>query len=679
MRTLEARPELIPGLLGAAVFVIWAGFEGGFPPTSGYPGGLFLLALLVVVAVIYRGALPRPGSPQGVAVLCLAGFTLWSFFSISWADVKGDAWDGADRALLYLTIYALFVIPRWDRWSAAVVLGGFSVAIAALGAIVFIHAGGSADPSLYLIDHRFVEPTGYHNANAALFLIALWPAFYLSCQREVPWALRGLMLATAGVLLELALLPQSRGSIVAFPIVAVLYLALVTRRARALVMMVPLAAVVALASGALLDVFTVASEGGDLGGQISSAGHAIEISFAVLFTIGAVVGLAEGRARISARTGQIAARVIGGIAAAAALVGLVIAIGVIGNPASWAKDRWDNFKSGQPEKAFTGSRLGGSLGSNRYDFWRVAADEFGDSPLTGAGSGNFAVDYLRERDSGEEPADPHNLQLSVLSQTGLVGALLFGGFLVAAAVGPVRVRLRGDPLAAGLAIAALASVCYWFLHSAGDWFWMYPALTGPAIAWLAVAGRLDAAPDEQAPWPSTGAARAAAGVAGALAVVAAIALLLPWIAERKVKDAATHWTADPAAAYKELDSAAGINFLSARPYLIQGTIASRAGDAREMRIAFGRALERDSHNWYALLELGALDALEGHRSQALRRLDRARALSPKDPLIRSVRRQIAAGHKVPLVDIQNDLLGRVCTRIGRTQSTRYCKPPPRSG
>ena len=69
-----------------------------------------------------------------------------------------------------------------------------------------------------------------------------------------------------------------------------------------------------------------------------------------------------------------------GAAGVAALTGAVVAISVIGNPVSWAGDRWSDFKEGRFEYERGGSRLGEALGSNRYDFWRVAADEFEDSP-----------------------------------------------------------------------------------------------------------------------------------------------------------------------------------------------------------------------------------------------------------------------------------------------------------
>ena len=46
-------------------------------------------------------------------------------------------------------------------------------------------------------------PSGYANANAALFLAAFWPAAVLASRRETPWPARGLLLAVAGLLLQL--------------------------------------------------------------------------------------------------------------------------------------------------------------------------------------------------------------------------------------------------------------------------------------------------------------------------------------------------------------------------------------------------------------------------------------------------------------------------------------------
>jgi hypothetical protein len=123
LRRLGESPELIPGLLAVGVFLAWGADQGGYPPTVGYPGALFLLGLLVVSAIVYRSELARLPRLSAIALALLAAFTVWSFVSIAWADARADAWDGANRTLLYLTVFALFTLLPWRRPGAAIVLG----------------------------------------------------------------------------------------------------------------------------------------------------------------------------------------------------------------------------------------------------------------------------------------------------------------------------------------------------------------------------------------------------------------------------------------------------------------------------------------------------------------------------------------------------------------------------
>jgi hypothetical protein len=683
-RALIDSPELIPGILAVGVFVAWSVAQAGAFTTASNPGGLFILGLLVGTGIACRRLLREMPRPLLLALAFLGAFVVWSFGSIAWADVQGDAWDGANRALLYFTTFALFAVPPWRPGSAAIVLGLFALAMATIGAVTVLSAAGSAQPELYFVAGSFAEPTGYHNADAALFVLAFFPALFGASRRETPWPLRGLLLASAGLLGELALLPQSRGAVIVFPIAALLYLAVVPGRVRTLVAALPVAAAVAATATPVLDVFPALGNG-DVGPALDRAWHAMAVSFGALLAVGFALGLAERRLQVSDRATSLVSRGVGAAAAIAALVAVVVVIAAIGNPVSWASDRWHNFKDGYPEQGFSSSRLGGSLGSNRYDFWRVAADEFVDTPLHGEGSGNFVVGYLQHRRSGEEPTDPHSLPLATLSQTGLVGAALFTAFLLFATGGAARVRWRtGSELGAALAAACVIVFAYWLLHSSGDWFWLLPALSAPAFAFLALAARIDAPRSpaagrldsfgrvrisQRSRWP----ARSAAAVGAVVAVFAAASYALPWTAAKETQLAASSWGAHPHNAFDRLDRARKLNFLSAQPDLVAGAIAARLGQRRRMRQSFTDALDRDPNNWYALLELGALDSLEGHRAAAVSRLRSASRLNPRDPLIRSVLRSVERGKAVPLRSLDRRLLSRVCQRVGRTHETRFCK------
>jgi hypothetical protein len=674
---LTGSPELIPGFLALGVFVLWTIFNGGFFPTDSYPGALFLLGLLAATAYGYRTRLPGLPLAAIVAIGLLAAFAAWNFISITWADDQGAAWDGANRVLLYLTVFVLFALPAWSARSAALLLGVYACTMAGIAAITLLGAAASADPFDYLIAERFAKPTGYYNANAALFTAAIFPAVLLASRREVPWPLRGLLLASAGVLFDFALLPQSRGWLIAAPVALVAYLVLTPERVRSLFVLAPLAVVAALTASPMLDVFDLAGAGG-VEAALDEARDAMLIGAAALFVAGAAIGLVDGRLQLSEASTRLGTRAIGGLAWLGAVAGAIAAIAVVGNPVSWVEDRWEDFKSGESpgERADSGgSRLTSGVGSNRYDYWQVALDEFEDSPLTGVGSENFAEDYVRDRDSDEEPAHPHSLPLRILSQTGLIGTLMFAVFLVAALSGLARARMRApDPLSRAVAGGVAVIFVYWFLHSSGDWFWAFPAISAPVFAWLGFSTRLDTQGDSPARlrW---GRWRLPATVgAVALFALAAISLFLPWTAALDVKKAAESWGADPDAAFERLDRARDLNFLSAQPDLVAGAIATRLNEPERARLSFTRALERDPRNWYATLELAALDALEGDRASALARLDEVARLNPGEQLTARVRKGIEEGRPVSLDELDASFIERYCARQGRQATPTGCDP-----
>ena len=70
-----------------------------------------------------------------VALGCLAAYTALSYLSILWAGVPGDAWEGANRTLLYLLVFALFACWRQRGASAALLLGAWTLAMVVLAGV----------------------------------------------------------------------------------------------------------------------------------------------------------------------------------------------------------------------------------------------------------------------------------------------------------------------------------------------------------------------------------------------------------------------------------------------------------------------------------------------------------------------------------------------------------------
>ncbi|MGH3093023.1 MAG: O-antigen ligase family protein [Gaiellaceae bacterium] len=652
-------PRLLPGLLAVGVFLAWAALDGGYPPTVWYPGALFLLALLGVVHMTVRGLLR--GVPRAtVAALGLLGaFTAWTFLTIAWAGVEGDAWDGANRTFLYLTVYALFALWPWRPGGAAAVLGTFSLGVAAIAGAAFLRAVASDDPADFFTGGRWSAPVGYVNADAALLLLAFWPAVFLASRRETPLAVRGPALAAAGLLLELAVLPQSRGALFAFPVVLLLYVAFVPGRVRSVLALAPVLATAFLARGPLLDLYE--SVGTDAAGSaLREARGALVVSVVVLLLVGTALALADRFVVLGEASTRRVSLALGAVGGAVALALAGVALAQNGSPVPRVERAWDDFKTNRPLEAGS-SRFSGGVGSNRYDFWRVAAGEFTENPIRGAGADNFAVAYLRERRSDEEPLYPHSLELQVLSQTGLVGAVLFGGFLVSALVAAAPARFGADPFRRAVTAAALVAFAYWFVHASVDWFWEFPGLTAPALAWLGLSAGLGRTPPPAAGARRSGSALRLSALVAAVGVglLAVLSYALPWLAAREVDRAAAVWRSDPEAAYDALGNARRLNPLSDRPDLVAGAIASRVGDVERMRAAFRRGLERNPNNWYAHLQLAVAASLAGERERALALLEQARELNPAEPVLDLVAEGIREGEPVSPEALDRMFLQRV--------------------
>lgn len=657
---------VVPGALALGVFLAWAAQDGGYAQTRWLLGGIFVLAL-VVVTFLTAGVDRLPGPVLGSVVL-FAAFTAWSGLSVAWADVKGDAWDGANRTLLYLLVYVLFVMRRYRATSAALLLGAFSLGVAAIGAIDFLRAVESSTPLHFFIGGRLATPIAYPNATSALFVASAWPTLMFASRREVPVVVRGLMLAATGVLVELALMSQSRASLFAVPIVGALYFAIVPGRVRSIVVLVPLALVVSLSGRTLLDVYTAVTDGRGIADALDAARADVIWSAVALLAAGVVIALVDRLVLLPGRAARLASRVVaaGAIAAVvAAAVGLIVAFG---NPYTRAADGWRQFKQ-NANTPDTKLHLVSGLGSKRYDIWRVALLEFKHEPVLGIGADNFAAPYLLRRKTAEAPLYPHSLEFRVLSQTGVVGTLLFAGFLGFAGVGVWRSMRAASGFTRALVATGTVAFAYWFVHGSVDWFWEMPALGAPAFAWLGLALRTSSREtDEAAAVARPTRARLVALAVVVLALPLAASFAFPWAAAREVDSAAASWRADPARAFDQLDLARRLNPLSDKADLIAGTIADRMGDRARARTAFQRAIERNGKNWYAHLQLGVVDSLDGRRAAARVHLRRALELNPTDPVVHQVAQLVDEGRRVDPAEVERLFSSRLQLLTGKRQT-----------
>jgi O-antigen ligase len=467
-------------------------------------------------------------------------------------------------------------------------------------------------------------------------------------------------MAASGILLELALLTQSRASLAALPLTLLVYLALVPRRARAILFALPPAVATVVATPKLLDVFPAFKDDVGVHGAVSDARNVVLWSGVALLLVGAAAALVDRRVSLSSRVARAGSRTLGGAFVAAVLAAVAAGAVAAGNPGQRIERSWNEFKNDRPGSS--SSYFSHGFGSNRYDIWRVALDEFRAAPAQGVGADNFAVGYLRERRSIEEPLYPHSLELRMLTQTGVVGALLFAGFLAAALLQLAPI-FRAPPFERGVATAAAAVFAYWLIHGSVDWFWELPGLAAPAFASLGLA----AAVVREGPSVSARVGRAALGATIVGVCIATLSLALPWLSAKEVQNAARSWRHDPEQAFERLDRARTLNPLSDRADLVAGAIAGRVGDRERMDSSFRRALDRNPHNWYAWLELGIAEALNGSPRAALANLRRAQALDPDEATIAATAAKIRSGRRVSPVELDEAMLRKVAVDAGRTR------------
>jgi len=677
--SLRAAPTTVPAFAVLALFVVWATSQAGYPLTHWAPGGLVVLAAIAIALALVRLRVSEVPGPVRVALAALAAYTALSYLSILWAAVPGDAWEGANRTLLYLAVFALFASWRQRGVSAALLLGAWTLAMVVLAAFVALHldAAGAARLQTLIPGGRLEYPAGYANANAAQWLMAFWPALLLARSKSLPWGVRGLLAGGAVLLAEVALLSQSRGSLYATPVMIVLVFALLPGRTRTFAVLVPIAAGIAAAAPAVLHVGDHLSRGAVMPAAVHSATSAM---FVAAVAVGLVVALG---AAVESRLGERSVRRLrsGTRALAAATLVAIVAGGLVasGNPVTRVEKGWQSFKGGYASQSSGGSHLASGLGSNRYDFYRVALDEFLRHPLVGIGADNFEQQYLVHGRSSETPHYPHSVELRTLVQTGLAGALLALVGLGAALVAVGRALRARDPLARTVAAAALAGFGYWVVHGSFDWFWEFAGLGAPAFAMLGLACALAPARELAGARPGVreggastpGAAPARAPLDGragrrrplpalvavaALALAAAASLALPWLSQLEVESAARIWTSSPQTAYARLRDAASLNPLSDEADVLAGTIALRYGELDRADHEFALALARTPGDAYATLERGAIASARGERSLARALLERAVRLDSREPLTRQALEVVRAGGRVSIEELNRAIL-----------------------
>ena len=638
---------LIPGGIIVALMLVWAVHNGGYDEDTWYWGALTVLALLAAIVVARGLGAIRISRAGMIALGAFALYVAWSYLSIIWAESPGVALTGSNRALLYLLLFATMLVLPWTVRGALAALLAFALGVGVIAIVLLFRLASADNVADLVISGRLAAPTGYVNSTAALFTIGALVSIALAARRELPGPVRGLLIAFACGGLQLAVIVQSRGWLFTLPLVAILAIVVVPDRLRvAATALLPVVGAV-VPVHRLLAVYQTTGPG--LNHAASRAGQVALVICAVEFFVATL--LAWGESLLPApRPSAARRRALGTVATVVAVA--AVAVGGIavtrGHPVRFVERQWHGFS--HPQATSTGSHFT-DVGSGRYDFWRVALDAFLAHPIGGLGQDNFDDYYVPRRRTHEEPSYTHSLELRLLAHTGLVGFALFAAFMVAAIAAAVRARRR-QGLEAYVAGAALLPLVVWLIHGSIDWFWEIPALSGPALGFLAIAGALGAAAPRSAE-PADGAevaplrtrVRAAPAVAGALAVLAAVVVLgLPYLSVREVSVANDIRGSDPAKALNDLRIAANLNPLSADPGRIAGTIGLQTGQYAIARDRFAQAISRERGDWLSWLGEGLAASALGDRSAARHDFDVAGSINRRDRVIQEAISRVGSAH-----------------------------------
>jgi len=624
------------GVLGGTL-TWWALKSGGYFGRVMYPGVALLgLGLVVLLAAAPWRASLALSSRARLALYSLLALGFWSLSSALWSPTPDIAVEDAQRIVGYalffgLGIWGCALLGRRMELSMLPVVGAAGIAaIVALAAM-----SGASEPLPYLEDDGTLQyPLGYRNANAAFFLIALWPAISLASMPRVATAGRVGAFVTASACIQIALLAQSRGSILAMAAALLVYILASRRRLLALAWLA-LAALPAAFS--LLDaaaLFDAAKATENLEGavdQMNAAGRSGLLRLGVAAAICLVALRLEPRVRPSVvwvRRVAIAAIVVVGVGV----------IAIVGNPVTWIGDRAEEFFEGEPDLSGDATRLTFNAGSNRSEIWRVALDVGADDPIFGEGGGGFQFRFNRERNDPDQLArDAHSVELEMFSELGVVGLALFGAAVVGAFAGAIRARRLG-PSAAALSGGALGAGTYWLVHSSIDWFWPYPAVTAPAFLLLGAA----VAPTLLMPERTS----RAKGRRALLTVTAVFTLTLvpPLLSELLVERSFDTFRADTEQAYEDLELARDLNPLSDMPALTEGSIALALRNRERAIAAFREAIRMRPEEYVGHFFLALLYARDDP-GQARVALAVVSELNPLEARIDEIRKRIAAAER----------------------------------
>jgi hypothetical protein len=234
--------------------------------------------------------------------------------------------------------------------------------------------------------------------------------------------------------------------------------------------------------------------------------------------------------------------------------------------------------------------------------------------VQGTGAGTFELTDRLERNTQLATTEPHSVPLQFLSETGIVGFLLYIGVIAAG----VFAVLRRDRTRVWLALSLGAALCV--VHSFVDIDWDFLAVQGPLF--LAVGALVS--PSAAEPSPISGRRWLTSAAVGVCAIAAIYSLVSPWLATNRVSAALDALTrGNPRQARTDALSARAFNPLS-----IDAIFAQALVEPNDKALPlYRKAVDIEPKNAETWYELGSFELLNLRRPRdAYRDLNHAYTL-----------------------------------------------------
>ena len=623
----------------AALFVLGLGaglsplFEAYYNTRTWIPIG-FGLVVLAAAGMIARP--PQLGRSAILVVGGVAGFGLLSLLSGSWAAAAEQATIEGNRWLAYAAFLLLLMVFLRRRRDGLPLMLGAAVGIAIVGVVVLVRMLGSNPLDLFL-DGRLDEPLGYVNGEGCIFAMGCWIGL-AAAERRQPWV-AGLGAAFATAMACLALLSQARGAAIATLVTGLAVIAFIPGLRRRVLALAVIGAGVAGAAAPLLKVY---SDGASTPSVVQSAAVATIVAAVVVgLAWGGLVVAADRAGRRSAARKHLLDRMA--TVTVVVLLGLPVLAGLVraGGIERTVRTQWHAFIHIADQGSSQTHLLSG--GGIRSDYWRVAWDVFTAHPVAGVGAGNYGAEYFRLGRVAEPIQNPHSLELEVLSELGLIGAVVFALIVAGVFMGALRMRraARLSLNARTAAVAAIGVVVAWFVDTSGDWMHLLPGVTAVALAAIAVLCR-EGADEQPVVETERGARRRLLGVPVTLAAAGAVAFVLAFAGASLLRTELTHIYTDraqaelgtsPSNALNDANRAITLDGSNLDAYYLKAAAFARFDRADEARATLLTATQEDPADFTTWTLLGDLEVRLRNFASAKTFYERAHELDPTDPSI----------------------------------------------